>query len=98
MHGEASDDKILVGCGLRQSVAIGVELNQFAGGDQLLQQRVKFSAGVAVQAKLAHQLLESGGPLGLAGNVFQDGRVGEHAGSQVWVLGPRSCGFLTPET
>ena len=36
VHGEASDDQILVGCGLRQGVAVGVELNQFPSGDQLL--------------------------------------------------------------
>ncbi len=81
VHGEAPDNKILVilaNGGLRQCVAVGIELNQLAGGDQLLEQSVEFSAGVAVQTKFAHQLLESGRPLGLAGDVFQDGRVGKH--------------------
>ena len=78
VHGEASDDQIFVGRGLRQSVAVGVELNQFACCDQLLQLPVEFSAGIAVQAKFAHQLLESGSAFGLAGNVFQDGGVGKH--------------------
>jgi hypothetical protein len=65
---------------LGQSVAIGVELHEFTCGDQLLKVRVEFSAGVAVQAKLPHELLESGSALGLAGDVLQDGGVGKHEG------------------
>src|ERR1700728_536115 len=81
VHGEAADDQvfvILVGCGLRQSVAIGIELNQFSCGDQLLEMRVEISAGFAVQAEFAHELLESGSTLGLEGDVFQYGGVGKH--------------------
>ena len=79
VHAEASNDKVLVRGGLRQGVAIGIKLNQFARSDQLLKMRVEVSAGVAMQAEFAHQLLESGGTLRLAGDVFQDGRVGKHA-------------------
>ena len=81
VHGEASDDQILVilvSGGLWQGVAVGIELNQFAGSDQFLKMCVKISARFAVQAEFAHQLLESRGTLGLAGDVFQDGRVGKH--------------------
>lgn len=79
MHAEASDNKILVCRGLGQSVAVRIDLNQFAGSDQLLKMPVELSAGLAMQAEFAHQLLESGGTLGLPGNMFQDGRVGKHA-------------------
>jgi len=78
VHAEASDDEVLVCCGLRQCVAIGIELNQFACRDQLLKMRVEFSAGVSMQAEFAHKLFESRGALGLAGDVFQDGGVGKH--------------------
>ena len=67
-----------VRCGLGQSVAIGIELNQFPGGDQLLKMGLEIFARLSVQAKFAHELLESRSALGLAGNVFQDGGVGEH--------------------
>ena len=49
MHGQPSRNKILVGCGLRQRVAIGIQLNQLPCCDQLLQLRVQFSAGSAMQ-------------------------------------------------
>jgi hypothetical protein len=51
VHGEAPDDQILVrlGCGgLRQGVAVGIDLNQFSGGDQLLQAGVKLSARLSM--------------------------------------------------
>ena len=55
VHGEATGDQALiiflvsaalVRSGLRQSVAIGVELNQFSGGDQLLKMRVECLRGL----------------------------------------------------
>ena len=36
-----------------------------------------------MEAELTHQLFESGSPLGLAGNVFEDGGIGEHEGAVV---------------
>src|SRR5216684_1985102 len=81
MHGEASDDCILadlIGRGLRKGVAVGIYLHQLPAGNQLLQMLVEFPAHMAMQSQLAHELFESSRAFGLPGNVFQDGRVGEH--------------------
>jgi hypothetical protein len=53
-------------------------LNEFAGSNQFLQVRIEFRACVSVQAEFANQMLESSGVLGLAGDVLEDDRVGEH--------------------
>ena len=79
VHGEASSDEILVGGGLREGVAVGVDGDECAAGDELLQMLIEFAAFLAVQAEFADELLESGLALGLAGDVFEDGGVGEHA-------------------
>src|SRR5208282_4105167 len=78
VHGEAPGDQVLVRHGLRQSVAVGVDLNQLSSGHQLLQTGIQLSASFAVQAEFADELFESGGTFGLAGNVIQDGGVREH--------------------
>jgi len=66
MHGEASGDEVFVGGGLRERVAVGVDGNQRAGFDQLLQMIVELATLFAVQAEFADELLVSGLALGLA--------------------------------
>ena len=86
VHGETSNDQVLIilaGSGLRQSIAIRIKLNQFAGSNQFLESPVKLSASLAMQAEFAHELLESSRALRLAGNVFQDGGVGKHGSGQL---------------
>src|SRR5258708_35650708 len=51
---------------------------------------VEFTAGTAMQSQLAHELLESRRAFGLPGNVFQDGRVGEHGAISYQLSGYRT--------
>ena len=78
MHGEAASDEILFGGGLRQGVTVGIDGDECAAGDQLSEVLIELAAFFAVQAEFADELLESGLALGLAGDVFEDGGVGEH--------------------
>src|SRR5260370_26599016 len=94
VHGDAPDHQIFIGRGWRNGVEVGIDLNQFSRGDQLLKMRVQFSADVSVQAQLADQLLESGRALGLAGDMFEDGGIGGHEGA----ISSQHKPSLTPKT
>jgi len=48
--------------------------------------RFEIAASVSVQAEFADELLESRGTFGLAGDVFEDGGVGEHEKCQLSVV------------
>ena len=78
VHGEASGDEVLVGGCLWELEAVGVDRDELAALDQLLQMVVEFAALFAVQSEFTDELLVSGLALGLAGDVLEDGGVGEH--------------------
>src|SRR5581483_644247 len=80
VHAQAPCYQILVGRSLRQSVAVGVDWDQGSAFHQLLQMNVQFPALLSVQAQFADELLVSCLPLGLAGNVLENGVLGEHEG------------------
>ncbi len=86
VHGQPSRNKILVGGGLREGVAIGIQLNQLSCCDQLLQLHLKVAAGATVQTQLADELLKSGRTLRLECDVFEDGRVRGHGRFRLFAL------------
>src|SRR5216684_5937493 len=56
----------------------------------------EFTPGTAMQSQLAHELLESSRAFGLPGNVFQDGRVGEHGSCQLLAVSSQHTGGGAP--
>ena len=86
VHAQPSNHKVLAWVGLRDCVAIGVNMKKVAAGHQPFEALRKFVACIAVKPQFAHQLLEAGGVLGLALDLLQNGGVGEHEESLV--VGP----------
>jgi hypothetical protein len=80
MHTEAPDDRVFSVRGGGQGVAVRVDPEQAASGDQAIETIVQFTALLAVDAEFADELLEAGGSLGLLLNFLQNGGVGEHGG------------------
>ena len=78
VHAETSGDEVFVGGGLRKLITVGVDCNQLAAFDQLLEMSLQFAPLLPVQAQFADQLFVSGLAFGLAGDVGEDGVVGEH--------------------
>ena len=85
MHGQAANQQVASLSGLRNGVALGVDLQQFAFTDERVEAVAEFAASFALYAEFAQELLMARRLLGLAGDVAKDGGVGEHQ-----VSGPRS--------
>jgi hypothetical protein len=83
VHGEASGDEVFVGGGLWELVKVGVDGDECASFDQCLQVIVQAATFFSMQAKFADELLVSGLALGLAGDVGEDGGVGEHRSDEL---------------
>src|SRR5579863_4861010 len=77
VHAQFSYQNVLAGSGLRNRVAIRVDLNQLATVNQALQARGEFLTRRTMQSQFPHQLLEACGAFGLAFNLLQDGGIGE---------------------
>ena len=90
MHAEASDERVAAGSGLRDGVAVGIHLKEFALLDQSLQALGQFAAAVPLNAEFAQQLLVAGRLLRLASDVAEDGGFGQH---QFSVPGSQFSGF-----
>jgi len=65
----------------RKLIAVGVNRDQSARFHQLLKMIVQVAALFTVQSQFADELLVSSLALGLAGDVGEDGGIGEHRAS-----------------
>ena len=75
VHGEAANHHVLAGCGLRGSVAVGINLDQLSASYQLAQALGEFPAILSVQSQFAHKLFEPGAMPGLAVDFLQNGGI-----------------------
>ena len=75
MHGEAADQHVLPGRGLRERVTPRFDFEQCPLADQLIEQAGELLALVAVQSEFAHKLLVTGGAFWLALNLPEYGGV-----------------------
>src|SRR5580704_5161341 len=82
MHAELTDYHVFAAGGLGESVSVGIDLNELAAGHQALKTFGEVAAGIAVEAELPNQLLESGSALGEAFEFLQDGGIREHGGTE----------------
>src|SRR5271170_6915635 len=77
MHAQSSDKSVVVGSGLRNRVAVRIDLCQLTAAYKMLQALGEFLACGAMESQLPHQLLEAGGSFWLPCNLLQDGGIGE---------------------
>ncbi len=78
VHAESSDYQILASGGFRNRVAVRIYLHKLAASRELVQFLLQLAAGFSVQSQFTHQLFESGSVPGLAVDVAQNVRVGDH--------------------
>ena len=77
MHAQFSDQNVLARDGLRNRVAVRIDLNQLATAHQALQVLGEFVACGSMESQFSHQLLEAGRAFGLALDLLQYGGIGK---------------------
>ena len=90
MHGQAADQQVASLGGLRNRVAVRVDLQQFAFADECVQTVGQFAAASPFTPSSRNSCLWLADLLGLAGDVAKDGGIGEHLDK---VSGIRSSGL-----
>jgi len=77
MHAQLSDQNVFARSGLRNCVAVRIDLNQLATTHQVLQAFGEFLQCAAVTSQLPHQFLDASAAFGLAFNLLEDGGIGK---------------------